>query len=678
MSKIRVLPEALANKIAAGEVVERPASVVKELLENSLDAGALSMEIDVEGGGRRLIRVQDDGEGMIADDALLAFERHATSKLHRADDLMEIATLGFRGEALPSIASVSRLLLETRHESCQVGTSVEINGAKLAAVKEIARPRGTTITMRDLFFNVPARKKFLKSDSTELSHVVNFATQYALAHPEGRFLLRSAGSEVFHLQAVATQRERVFQVFGGDLLNQLVEINSQIPIFYQDGETVDGIETHKDWIRVHGFISKPEVHKLNRNSLYFFVNRRMVRDKIILHALNEAYRNILPAGIFPAVLLFIEIPYREVDVNVHPSKTEVRFRHQSLLHDFLRDTMRKALMEARPQTPFPAARHAPTSHMTESPFDGSAVEELGLAPVGFAGLGTGRSAPGAVNPTSDSMPPPFLVLSPPLSTPVNAVLPFRTDQSLSVPKDLTPETDSPSSGGSSAQSEESTLRTGVHPQSLKTETLGGSSQAAAPVLSAQSQFGIVPLGQIDNSFIVAADGGALLIIDQHVAHERVLFEKVLRQRGEGKVESQRLLLPLIIEITARQQVILESILPELTACGFEVEPFGRKTIAIKAAPADLSGSDVQQLLSELLEGLERETQAVSLSRLREKIAASVACHAAIKVNMHLEQSKMIWLVDELQKTQYPMSCPHGRPIVLRYEKNEILKAFKRI
>jgi len=678
MSKIRVLPEALANKIAAGEVVERPASVVKELLENSLDAGALSVGIDVEAGGRRLIRVQDDGEGMIADDALLAFERHATSKLHRADDLMEIATLGFRGEALPSIASVSRLLLETRHESCQVGTSVEINGAKLAAVKEIARPRGTTITVRDLFFNVPARKKFLKSDSTELSHVVNFATQYALAHPEGRFLLRSAGSEVFHLQAVATQRERVFQVFGGDLLNQLVEINSQIPIFYQDGETVDGIETHKDWIRVHGFISKPEVHKLNRNSLYFFVNRRMVRDKIILHALNEAYRNILPAGIFPAVLLFIEIPYREVDVNVHPSKTEVRFRHQSLLHDFLRDTMRKALMEARPQTPFPAARHAPTSHMTESPFDGSAVEELGLEPAGFAGSGTGRSAPGAVNPTSDSMPAPFLVLSPPLSTPVNAVLPFRTDQSLSVSEDLTPDTDSPSSGESSAQSEESTLRTGGNPQPLKTEALGGSSQSAAPVLSAQSQFGIVPLGQIDNSFIVAADGGALLIIDQHVAHERVLFEKVLRQRGEGKVESQRLLLPLIIEITARQQVILESILPELTACGFEVEPFGRKTIAIKAAPADLSGSDVQQLLSELLEGLERETQAVSLSRLREKIAASVACHAAIKVNMHLEQSKMIWLVDELQKTQYPMSCPHGRPIVLRYEKNEILKAFKRI
>ena len=299
MSKIRVLPEALANKIAAGEVVERPASVVKELLENSLDAGALSLEIDVESGGRRLIRIQDDGEGMTPDDALLAFERHATSKLQRADDLMEIATLGFRGEALPSIASVSRLMLETRHESRESGTSVEINGSRLAAVKEIARSRGTTLTVRDLFFNVPARKKFLRSDSTELGHVVNFVTQYALAHPEGRFVLRSAGSEVFNLQPVPVQRERVFQVFGGTLLKQLVEVQSEVPVFYTGDEDAGEAGSQSEHIRVHGFVSKPEVHKLNRNSLYFFVNRRMVRDRIILHALNEAYRNILPAGIFP-------------------------------------------------------------------------------------------------------------------------------------------------------------------------------------------------------------------------------------------------------------------------------------------------------------------------------------------------------------------------------------------
>ncbi len=658
MSKIRVLPEALANKIAAGEVVERPASVVKELLENSLDAGARSIEIDVEAGGRRLIRIQDDGEGMIPDDALLAFERHATSKLHRADDLMEIGTLGFRGEALPSIASVSRLRLETRHPVHELGTSVEINGARLAGVKEIARSRGTTLTVRDLFFNVPARKKFLKSDSTELGHVVNCVTQYALAHPEGRFTLRSSGSEILNLVPVGEQRERVFQVFGAALLTQLVAVRAEIPIFYEIQEEGDEPRGQRDWIKVEGFVSKPEVHKLNRQSLYFFVNRRMVRDRIIMHAVSEAYRNILPAGMFPVVLLFIEMPLREVDVNVHPSKTEVRFRRQSLLHDFLRDSIRKTLMEARPQTPFPAARHAAVGREVD-PLDSPRIETLS-----FPNAGLNLSA------SESSSTERVLSLSPPEVKPETEALPFLSEDALAV---------TPAAPGiSSSSSGQAVPETGT---AAKSELTGGTpvlGQLSEPVLVAQSQFGIVPLGQIDNSFIVAADGGALLLIDQHVAHERVLFEKVLRQRSGGKVDSQRLLLPLIIEITPRQQVILENIAPELVACGFEVEPFGRKTLAIKSSPVGLSNADIEQLLEELLEGLERETQSINLSRLREKISASIACHAAIKINTHLEHSKMVWLIDELQKTQYPMSCPHGRPIVLRYEKNEILKAFKRI
>ncbi|HET6961285.1 MAG TPA: DNA mismatch repair endonuclease MutL, partial [Terriglobia bacterium] len=635
MSKIRVLPEALANKIAAGEVVERPASVIKELLENSLDAGALSVEIDVESGGRRLIRVQDDGEGMTPDDALLAFERHATSKLQRADDLMEIATLGFRGEALPSIASVSRLLLETRHESREAGTAVEINGSRLAGVKEIARSRGTTLTVRDLFFNVPARKKFLRSDSTELGHVVNFVTQYALAHPEGRFVLRSAGSEVFNLQPVPVQRERVFQVFGGALLKQLVEVQSEVPVFYAGDDESGEPGGHSESIRVHGFVSKPEVHKLNRNSLYFFVNRRMVRDRIILHALNEAYRNILPAGIFPVVLLFFDMPLREVDVNVHPSKTEVRFRHQALLHDFLRDSVRKALMDRRPQTPFPAARHA-QPEMGDNPFDAPPSEELGFP--GTAPHASFWSA--AASAAGDaSSPERSFTLTPPTPAPTNATLPFQSESALTISAGH-------SAGGAPSEilsASSNAVVAGVLPSRSFATSPGvpASGESPEPVLIAQSQFGIVPLGQIDNSFIVAADGGALLLIDQHVAHERILFEKVLRQRSEGTVESQRLLLPLIIEINPRQQVILENITPELAACGFEVEPFGRKTVAIKAAPAGLAATDVQQLLGELLEGLERETQAISLGRLREKIAASVACHAAIKINMHLEHSKML-------------------------------------
>jgi DNA mismatch repair protein MutL len=659
MSKIRVLPEALANKIAAGEVVERPASVVKELLENAIDAGASSIEIEIEGGGKRLVRIQDNGEGMSPDDALLAFERHATSKLLRAEDLIEISTLGFRGEALPSIASVSRLILETRHEGSPVGTSVEINGARMAAVKEVARPPGTSVTVRDLFFNLPARKKFLKSDSTELSHIVNVITQYAVAHPEARFLLKSSGAELFHFQPVTQLRERVFQIFGGELLKQLIEIQDQVPIYSRDDDDRQDLGGQMSWVRVQGFTSKPEVHKLNRNSLHFFVNRRMIRDRIILHAVGEAYRNILPADAFPVVLLFLEMPYREVDVNVHPSKTEVRFRRQALVHDFLRDAIRKALMEARPQTSF-AAKSSKGKTEWESPFDTPPIEHLSLA---GAPLGTELQLPAAGQSQGDLQAPPVasvqtedpspLILTSPQQIPSSSRLPFTPDDGLDV--------------------------TGVR----STETGNAWTQQAvssgqAAEIGEPRVHDMVPLGQIDSSFIVAADRGALLIIDQHVAHERVLFEKVLRQRSEGRVESQRLLLPILVELTPRQQVILESITPELVACGFEVEPFGRKTIAVKAAPADLTSTEIEHLLNELLESLERETQAVNLPRLREKIAASIACHAAIKVNTPLEQSKMVWLIDQLMKTQFPMTCPHGRPIILRYEKNEILKAFKRI
>ncbi len=649
MSKIRLLSEALANKIAAGEVVERPASVVKELIENSLDAGARNLEVTVQAGGKRLIRVLDDGEGMTADDVLLALERHATSKIRRAEDLTEINTLGFRGEALPSIAGVSRLLMETQAEGQPVGTAVEIAGARMVGVREIARARGTTVTVRDLFFNVPARKKFLRADSTELGHVVNVVTQYALAHPEGRFFLVSSGSGLFDFQAVDRLRERLFQVFGSELLKQLVELETELPLFLDP--VSPGSPAPEDKFRLHAFVSKPEVHKLNRNSLYFFVNRRMVRDRILMHALSEAYRRILPAGVFPVALVFIEMPYQEVDVNVHPSKTEVRFRRQSVIHDCLRETVRKALMDARPQATFPvqpqgSGADAPSGsvRMPESSSLSAAAipSESGAPPSDTLSMRAGEQ------PLTGQGPP--LSLEPPSAPPVTDRLPFQSaSQNPSTP-------------------------------TCATAALVSSKQAAVDrtdPFQTPSSSHVHPLGQIEDSFIVASDRGSLLIIDQHVAHERVLFEKVLGQRREGSVESQRLLLPLIIELTPRQQVILGNITPELSSCGFEVEPFGRRTIAIKAVPADLTAVDCGKLLGELLEGLEKETQEVNLERLREKIAASVACHAAIKVNTHLERSKMVWLIDELLKTRYPMTCPHGRPIILRYEKNEILKAFKR-
>ncbi len=642
MSRIRLLPEALANKIAAGEVVERPASVVKELLENSLDAGARNLEITVQAGGKRLIRVLDDGEGMTPDDALLAFERHATSKIRRAEDLSCIHTLGFRGEALPSIAGVSRLLMETQAKGETVGTAVEIAGSRMVGVREIARAVGTTLTVRDLFFNVPARKKFLRADRTELGHVVNVVTQYALAHPEGRFALAGWGSRMFDFQAVESLRERLFQVFGAELLRQLVELEEDLP-FVPGSPSPQGTGPGEK-IRLHAFVSKPEVQKPNRQSLYFFVNRRMVRDRILMHALGEAYQRILPDGSFPVALVFIEMPYGEVDVNVHPSKTEVRFRRQSMIHDCLREAVRKALKEARPEAAFSIQ---PRGMEVEPPIASGARPE---------------SAPGLRLPTR------------------RGSLPLQVGEPASVGPELPPGFQT-SSGPAAAEalSSSDTGRDSSAPTCAAAELISGE-QAEAIRTAASGTLSpahIHPLGQIDDSFIVASDHGSLLIIDQHVAHERVLFEKVLGQRRGGRVESQRLLLPLIVELNPRQQILLDDLTPELNSCGFEVEPFGRRTLAVKALPADLGPSDCSRLLGELLEGVEKEAREVSLERLQEKIAASVACHAAIKVHTHLERSKMVWLIDELLKTRYPMTCPHGRPIILRYEKNEILKAFKR-
>src|SRR5215472_6461011 len=362
MGRIHVLSEHVANKIAAGEVVERPASVLKELLENSLDAGATRIKVQVEGGGKKLIQVTDNGSGMVRDDALLAFERHATSKIKDAEDLLNIHTLGFRGEALPSIASVSRLLLETRaiEEEAEVGgTVLEIAGGKILRVEDAGLPPGTSVAVRDLFFNTPARRKFLRAESTELSHIASLVTHYALAHPEKHFELHSATDAMLVAAPVKSHSDRIYQVFGRETLDQLVPLSATIKL-----ERV-GIPEPPPWrrgedyappvpgdMRLHGFVSKPAIQKLNRNSIFIFVNNRLVRDRLVQHALTEAYRNILPPTVFPVVLLFIELPYEEVDVNVHPSKIEVRFRQQSLVHDFVRDSVRAALMKARPVPQF--------------------------------------------------------------------------------------------------------------------------------------------------------------------------------------------------------------------------------------------------------------------------------------------------------------------------------------
>src|SRR4051812_36505056 len=374
MGRIHVLSENVANKIAAGEVVERPASVVKELLENSLDAGSKRIKINVEAGGKKLIQIIDDGCGMVRDDALLAFERHATSKIKNAEDLLTIATLGFRGEALPSIASVARLRLETRAPQEDSGTVVEINGGKIFKVEEAGLPTGTSITVRDIFFNIPARKKFLRAESTELSHIASLVTHYAMAHPDKHFELHSATNAMLVAPPVSDYSQRVYQVFGKETLDQMIAVAAMQtldrvglpqppPWKRRDDDEAEAAVEPGD-LRLHGFVSKPEIQKLNRNSIYTFVNGRLIRDRLIQHALTEAYRNIIPPTVFPVVLLFIEMPNAEVDVNVHPSKTEVRFRQQSVMHDFLRDSVRAALMKAGPVPQFVTEIRA---HATASP-----------------------------------------------------------------------------------------------------------------------------------------------------------------------------------------------------------------------------------------------------------------------------------------------------------------------
>ena len=665
MSRIRILAENVANKIAAGEVVERPASVVKELLENALDAGAHSIRIETESGGKRMIRVVDDGTGMNHDDALLAFERHATSKLRTADDLLSISTLGFRGEALPSIASISRLVLETRSAEDEQGTRVEFAGGKLISVKPAGLPAGTSISVSDIFYSVPARRKFLKSETTELGHIASLVTHYALAHPDCQFLLKTPTQEILNCTPVEKLSERVYQIFGRQALSELTEIPlTEGPVRSAITEPPLEAEERAATLRVSGFTSRPEVQRTNRNGIYIFVNRRLVRDRLLLHAINEAYRNIMPPGVFPCVLLFLELPYEEVDVNVHPAKIEVRFRHPQFIHDFTRDGLRLALSHARPVPGFAATRAAAAGAS-------SGPTELGAANAEASAL-AGGVADTSADPAS---------FGGTLPGPPRAEIPtaLGTAGGIGEAFELSGAPDRPI-----PQRLQFGAGNGSDFANPQRESLGAAvanvAPAAAPgTLPSPDQIvDLKPLGQVSSSFIVAVNAEGLWIIDQHVAHERVLFEQHLRARREGELGGQRMLVPLIVELNPRQLVIFEQIGDELRANGFEAELMGARSVAIQAAPAGISSGDAEKLLYEILDGIARENQAISIDSLQSKIAASTSCHAAIKVNTPLDHTKMEWLLGELAKTEYPMSCPHGRPIVLRYSVREIEKAFKRI
>ncbi|MGH9682288.1 MAG: DNA mismatch repair endonuclease MutL [Candidatus Acidiferrales bacterium] len=655
MSRIRILPENVANKIAAGEVVERPASVVKELLENALDAGARSIRIEAESGGKRLIRISDDGSGMNQDDALLAFERHATSKLRTADDLLSIATLGFRGEALPSIAAISRLVLETRAQEDDQGTRIEFAGGKLISVKPAGLPAGTSIGVSDIFYCVPARRKFLKSETTELGHIASLVTHYALAHPDKQFLLKTPSQEILNCAPVEKLSERVYQVFGRAALEELMEIPpTEAPVRSAITEPQLDAEEHAASVRITGFTSRPEVQRSNRNGIYVFVNRRLVRDRLLLHAIGEAYRNITPPGVFPVVLLFLDLACEEVDVNVHPAKIEVRFRHPQFVHDFTRDALRQALSVARPIPGFPAARAA-------AAIPGGAAPAQGPSAAASAFAATAGS-------TNEFLGPPRAVIPTSLGSSAGVAEGFELTGApdVPIPQRLQFEQGTPLDLSQQPQ------RCGAANETMDARASGG----ALP--SPETIADLKPLGQVSSSFIVAVNGEGLWIIDQHVAHERVLFEQHLRARRAGELGGQRVLAPLIVELNPRQLATFEQIGEELRANGFEVEMMGERSVAVQAAPAGIASADAEKLLYEILDGIARENQAISIDSLQSKIAASTSCHAAIKVNTPLDATKMEWLLGELAKTEYPMSCPHGRPVVLRYSVREIERAFKRI
>ena len=636
MNKIKVLPEILANKIAAGEIVERPASVVKELVENSLDAASRAIHVTVSSGGKRLIRVRDDGEGMSQDDALLAFEHHATSKLHTAEDLSSIATLGFRGEALPSIASISRLTLRTRRKEDSAGTQIEIQGGVMRSVKPIPWDRGTEIEARDLFYNVPARRKFLRSHDTEMGHIARLVTHYALARHETRFTLESDGRTLIDAAAAADIKDRIFQAFGDGFLDRL------IPFDGQSGN-----------IRAHGFTSLPEERRTNSYAQYIYVNRRMVRDKVLMSAIRQAYRSYIPSSSYPVTILFLELPFDEVDVNAHPAKTEIRFRDQNAVHRLTFETIDRALKE---NVVIPSY-----THRSVKPFMSGGIEDSSVIKGDISGAAIDLDFAAA---TVDAM------------SPLSAK-----------PEDSTVADPSAASWNlTSARSRRSVQHSLNYPPPDNYFRMAAARHATDLLLNPARQRGgggldlsnARILGQMRNSYIIACDAHGLLIVDQHAAHERILYEKMAGEMLTGRIKTQGLLVPLTIDLTPAQTVVMERALPELARNGFEAEPFGGMSIIVRSVPAIARDADIRVLFTEITEALDDDERGFDIEKIRDSIAIKTACQAAVKVHMQLNPENMRWLLDELAKTSVPTNCPHGRPTILRFSLYEMEKNFGRV
>ena len=620
---IRQLPPEVANQIAAGEVIERPASVVKELVENALDAGARHIAISIELGGKALIRVEDDGVGMSPADAVLALQRHATSKISTAHDLAAIRTLGFRGEALPSIASVSRFVLRTRERGSLSGTEIRVEGGIAAAAREVAATEGTCIEVADLFYNLPARKKFLKADAAESAQITRLVTQIALGYADVGVSLVSGGRRVMQCPPAATLRDRIYQVLG---------------------ERPDLIELFREsaGIRITGFVAALAEQGPVRGPQHVFVNRRIVRDRSLQHAIIDAYSTATIRERSPEVHLFLELAPDRVDVNVHPTKAEVRFLEPGLIHEVLR----RALIDAvgRPAVP--------------SLSFGTGSTGAGIA-IGGGAPGAGREPASGVE--ARSLPGVFGEL------PRAAGAMLARDGLAAAMTAAEPGTDPWSAAALGTRSGDGRLAAGEQPVAGVVDRRG----VVDPVRP------MVPLGQLRDTFIIAIDSEGLLIVDQHVAHERILYEQVLERLTSRPLESQRLLTPLVLELSPGQVEALGTRGDDLARLGFEVEPFGDRTVHVAAVPSIVKVEAAAAAIRALADDLDGRDRGAPVEVAVKHLAATIACHAAVKAHDPLSIEKMQYLLDELRRTAYSTICPHGRPVLLRLTRREIERAFDR-
>jgi DNA mismatch repair protein MutL len=676
---IRILPENLTNKIAAGEVVERPASVAKELVENALDAGSREVIVEIESGGRRLIKVSDTGSGMSREDALLALERHATSKITCDEDLFSLSTLGFRGEALPSIASVSRLTISTRSATTVEGTEIYAEGGRIKEVKGCGMAAGTVIAVRNLFFNTPARLKFMKSSETEGGHVGELLTRLAISRPEVRFSYLNDGKLVFRALD-SDLKERVATMLGRPIAASLY------PVSYQDA----------GGLKVTGLVAAPECSRSAGSHLYTYINGRFIKDKVVQHAILQAYRNFLERGRYPVVAVFIEIPPGEVDVNVHPTKHEVRFREQGRVHDAIQGAVESVLK----QTPWlkrELQRTGTTAQVTPPPAAPARVQTtLSLDPPQPASHGGSAARVAEVRELlvdfkARPQPPlrPFLQPSP-LSTQPGRETPVaagETEHSAVQPQfdrgatQLPPSQARESTYQASAESVEGpATERAIGPRTAPaTEPFVEVAATIAVEMAQEPGYfsSLSVIGQFNAAYILCQQGTDLVLIDQHAAHERVAFERLKGEFAGKAVDSQGLLFPETVELSFRESAALLEHVDELARLGFALEEFGGKTWLLKGVPQILSGSEYLRVIRDILEELGNLSRSRTFSDVQEDILARVACHSVVRGRRTLTQQEIVALFGQMDQTDFSSNCPHGRPVLQRITLAEMEKMFKR-